>query len=70
MGKAPKWALIVGAGIFGASISRRLARRGAAATLVDRAGPAAEAGGRSFGWINATFGKPEPYLRLRFQSLP
>ena len=67
--KAPKRVLIVGAGIIGASIAHHLARRGAAVTLVDRAGPAAEASGRSFGWINASYGNPEPYFRLRFQSL-
>ena len=43
---------------------------GKAGTLADgRAGPAAEACGRSFGWINASYGNPEPYVRLRFQSL-
>ena len=68
-GKAPTRVLIVGAGIIGASIAHHLARRGAAVTLVDRAGPAAEASGRSFGWINASYGNPEPYFRLRFQSL-
>ncbi|MDX1576428.1 MAG: FAD-dependent oxidoreductase, partial [Kiloniellales bacterium] len=34
-----------------------------------RIGPAAEASGSSFGWVNASFGNPEPYFRLRFQSL-
>ena len=68
-GKAPTRVLIVGAGIIGASIAHHLARRGAAVTLEDRAGPAAEACGRSFGWINASYGNPEPYVRLRFQSL-
>lgn len=67
--KTPKRVLIVGAGIIGASIAHHLARCGAAVTLVDRAGPAAEASGRSFGWINASNGNPEPYFRLRFQSL-
>ncbi len=68
-GKAPTRVLIVGAGIIGASIAHHLTRRGTAVTLVDRAGPAAEASGRSFGWINASYGNPEPYFRLRFQSL-
>ena len=61
--------LIVGAGIMGAVIAHHLARRGAVVTLVDRAGPAAEASGHSFGWINAAYGNPEAYFRLRFQSL-
>jgi len=67
--KTPKRVLIVGAGIIGASIAHHLARRGAAVTLIDRVGPAAEASGRSFGWINASYGNPEAYFRLRFQSL-
>ena len=67
--KGPARVLIVGAGIIGASIAHHLARRGAAVTLIDRSGPAAEASGASFGWINASFGNPEPNFRLRFQSL-
>ncbi len=66
---ASKRVLIVGAGILGASIAHHLARRGAAVTVVDRSGPAAAASGRSFGWINASYGNPEPYFRLRIQSL-
>jgi glycine/D-amino acid oxidase-like deaminating enzyme len=61
--------LIVGAGIVGAAIAHHLARRGAAVTVLDRAGPAAVASGRSFGWINASYDNPAPYFRLRFQSL-
>jgi glycine/D-amino acid oxidase-like deaminating enzyme len=60
--KVPGRVLIVGAGIIGASNAHHLARRGAGVTLIDRSG-------HSFGWINASFGNPEPYFRLRFQSL-
>lgn len=67
--KAPGRVLIVGAGIIGASIAHHLARRGAGLTLIDRAAPAAGVSGRPFGWIDASFGNPEPYFRLRFQSL-
>jgi glycine/D-amino acid oxidase-like deaminating enzyme len=67
--QARKRVLIVGAGIVGATIAHHLARRGAAVTLADRVSPAAAASGRSFGWINASYGNPEPYFRLRFQSL-
>ncbi len=61
--------VVIGAGIVGASIAYHLAKRGAEVTVVDRTGPAAEATGRSFAWINATFGNPQPYFSLRFQSL-
>ena len=67
--KTPGRVLIVGAGIIGASIAHHLARRGAGVTLIDRAATAVEASGRSFGWIDASFGNPEAYFRLRFQSL-
>ena len=50
--------LIVGAGIFGASIAHHRARCGPAVALVGRAGPAAEASSRSIGWINASYGNP------------
>ena len=46
-GAAPS-VVIVGAGIVGAAIAHRLARAGAAVTMIDRAGPGAGATGRSF----------------------
>jgi glycine/D-amino acid oxidase-like deaminating enzyme len=61
--------VVIGAGIVGASIAYHLARRGAAVTVVDRGQPAGEATEKSFAWINATWGHPEPYFRLRFQSM-
>ena len=57
--------VVVGAGIVGASIAYRLARRGARVTLVDRTGPAAGATARSFAWLNADFSKrPQHYHEL------
>jgi glycine/D-amino acid oxidase-like deaminating enzyme len=61
--------LVIGAGIVGASIAYHLARRGAAVTIVDRAGIAAGATSKSFAWINAHHVKSEAYHRLRYQSL-
>jgi glycine/D-amino acid oxidase-like deaminating enzyme len=61
--------VVVGAGIVGASIAYHLARRGAPVTLYDRARAAGQATEKSFAWINATFGNPEPYFRLRFVSM-
>jgi glycine/D-amino acid oxidase-like deaminating enzyme len=68
MSAAPRIA-VVGAGIVGASIAYHLARRGAAVTVLDRGRPAGEATEKSFAWINATWGNPEPYFRLRFLSM-
>lgn len=61
--------LVIGGGIIGATVAHHLARRGAAVTVVERTAPAAAASGRSFGWINASYGNPAPYFHLRFQSL-
>ena len=60
--------IVIGAGIIGASIAWHLARRGAAVTVVAEA-----AGGvatpASFAWINASWGSPEPYFRLRVRAM-
>jgi glycine/D-amino acid oxidase-like deaminating enzyme len=60
---------VVGAGIVGAAIAYHLARRGAAVTVLDRGRAAGGATEKSFAWINATWGNPEPYFRLRFLSM-
>jgi glycine/D-amino acid oxidase-like deaminating enzyme len=61
--------IVVGAGIIGASIAWHLAKAGASVTIVE----AGEAGGvatpASFAWINASWGNPEPYFRLRTRSM-
>lgn len=61
--------VVIGAGIVGASIGYHLARRGAAVSILERARPASQATAKSFAWINASYGNPAPYFRLRFQSL-
>lgn len=61
--------VVIGAGIIGASIAYHLARRGAAVTIFDKTGPAAEATGKSFAWINANHVADDAYHRLRYQSL-
>jgi glycine/D-amino acid oxidase-like deaminating enzyme len=65
----PKHVIVVGAGIIGASIAYHLARDGARVSVLD----AGEAGGlatrKSWAWINASWGNPEPYFRLRMRSI-
>ncbi|HLK20843.1 MAG TPA: FAD-dependent oxidoreductase [Bryobacteraceae bacterium] len=57
--------VVAGAGIIGASIGYRLAKRGARVTILDAAEPGAGATGKSLGWINATFSKrPRAYFDL------
>ena len=61
---------VVGAGIVGASIAYNLSKRGCDVILLDKAGPAAQASGNSFAWINATyFDMPRSYFTLRSHSL-
>jgi glycine/D-amino acid oxidase-like deaminating enzyme len=66
--KSPQ-VLIIGAGIIGASIAWHLARAGARVTVTD----ASETGGiatrNSWAWINASWGNPEPYFRLRVRAM-
>ncbi|MET0746801.1 MAG: FAD-binding oxidoreductase, partial [Rhizobium sp.] len=60
--------IVIGAGIIGASIAWHLAKRGAAVTVVaQKAG--GEATPNSFAWINANWGNPEFYFRLRLRAM-
>jgi glycine/D-amino acid oxidase-like deaminating enzyme len=64
-----KRVIVIGAGIIGASIAWYLAKAGADVTVVE----AGEAGGvatpNSWAWINASWGNPEAYFRLRQRSM-
>jgi glycine/D-amino acid oxidase-like deaminating enzyme len=60
---------VIGAGIVGASIAYNLSKRGCEVLLIDKRGPAAQASGNSFAWINATyFDMPPSYYWLRVYS--
>jgi glycine/D-amino acid oxidase-like deaminating enzyme len=64
-----KRVIVVGSGILGASIAWHLAKQGAEVTVIE----AGETGGiatrASWAWINASWGNPEPYFRLRMKSI-
>lgn len=64
-----KRVIVVGAGIMGASIAWHLAKAGAEVTVLDGAEPGGLATRNSWGWINASWGHPEPYFRLRQRSM-
>lgn len=64
-----KRVIVIGSGIIGASIAFHLAKGGAEVTVIE----AGETGGiatrASWAWINASWGNPEPYFRLRIRSI-
>jgi len=57
--------VVIGAGVVGAAIANQLAQAGHHVTVVDKGGPANQASGRSFGWINASFFVDDAHFRLR-----
>lgn len=61
--------LIIGAGIIGASIAWHLASAGARVTVVDAGTPGGVATRNSWAWINASWGNPEAYFRLRVRAV-
>ncbi|MGX9118711.1 NAD(P)/FAD-dependent oxidoreductase [Mesorhizobium sp. BHbsci] len=65
---AAKQVIVVGAGIIGASVAWHLVKAGANVTVVADSG-AGGATPNSFSWINASWGNPEPYFRLRTRSM-
>ncbi len=67
--KVEKHIVVVGAGIIGASIAWRLVRAGARVTVVAAGGAGGVATPATFAWINASWGNPETYFRLRSRSM-
>lgn len=66
---AAKQVIVVGAGIIGGSIAWHLVKAGAKVTVVADSGAGGVATPNSFSWINASWGNPEPYFRLRTRSM-
>ncbi len=64
-----KQIVVVGAGIIGAAIAWHLAREGARVTVLDGAEPGGLTTRQSWGWINASWGNPEVYFRLRVRAM-
>ncbi|MDE2687749.1 MAG: FAD-dependent oxidoreductase [Chloroflexota bacterium] len=61
--------VVLGAGIVGASIAYRIAARGFAVTLIDKALPGGGASSHSFAWINAGLKAPLDYHNLNRRSM-
>ena len=65
----PRNIAVIGAGIMGASIAWRLARRGVQVALIDKGQPGHGASSHSFAWINAGAKEPVVYHNLNRRSL-
>ncbi|NUS22098.1 MAG: FAD-binding oxidoreductase [Mesorhizobium sp.] len=61
--------IVIGAGIIGASIAWHLTKAGARVTVVSESGAGGVATPNSFAWINASWGNPEIYFRLRIRAM-
>ena len=66
---AVKQVIVIGAGIIGASIAWHLTRAGAQVTVISESGAGGVATPTSFAWINASWGNPEIYFRLRTRAM-
>ena len=66
---APRRVAVIGAGIVGASIAWRIARRGARVTVIDKGEPGSGASSHSFAWVNAGAKEPIGYHNLNRRSL-
>lgn len=64
-----KQVIVIGAGIIGASIAWHLSKAGARVTVVSDSGAGGVATPNSFAWINASWGNPETYFRLRIRAM-
>lgn len=64
-----KRVIVIGSGIIGASVAWHLARAGAEVTVIEAEQPGGLATRNSWAWINASWGNPEPYFRLRLRSI-
>lgn len=62
--------IVIGAGIIGASIAYHLAKAGAEVLVVDaQSALGGVATPNSWAWINASWGNPEPYAKLRMRAM-
>jgi glycine/D-amino acid oxidase-like deaminating enzyme len=68
-GLLAKRIIVIGAGIVGASVAWHLAKTGAAVTVIEEGKPGGVATANSWAWINASWGNPESYFRLRMRSI-
>lgn len=69
MSSPQKRVIVIGAGIIGASIAWHLARAGTKVMVIEADRTGGLATRNSWAWINASWGNPEPYFRLRMRAM-
>lgn len=62
-------AMVIGAGVYGASVAAALARRGARVTIVEAAAPAGGTSGATFSWTNSCGKQPRVYHDLNVAGM-
>lgn len=62
-------AVVIGAGVLGASVTYQLAKRGVEVTIVDKAAPGDAASAASFAWLNAKEKPHRPYHDLNVMGI-
>jgi glycine/D-amino acid oxidase-like deaminating enzyme len=62
-------AIVIGAGILGASVTYQLAKRGCDVTVIDKGIPGGAASAASFAWLNSHDKQPRDYHNLNAMSI-
>src|SRR5215472_14331909 len=61
--------VVIGAGLYGASVAAALARRGARVTVVDAHAPGGGTSGATFSWTNSCGKQPRAYHDLNVAGM-
>jgi glycine/D-amino acid oxidase-like deaminating enzyme len=61
--------VVIGAGVYGASVAASLTRRGARVTVVDAGAPAGGTSSATFSWLNSCGKQPRPYHDLNVAGM-
>jgi glycine/D-amino acid oxidase-like deaminating enzyme len=62
-------AVVIGAGVLGASVTYQLAKRGCDVTVIDKGLPGGAASAASFAWLNSSDKQPAEYHNLNAMSI-
>jgi glycine/D-amino acid oxidase-like deaminating enzyme len=69
MTQHPSPVAVIGAGVIGAAVAQRLAEKGVAVVLLDRAEPGSGTTAASYAWVNANEKLPRAYFDLSVAAM-